>query len=408
MLQRAERRGCGSARQERCRPAVEPLESRLAPAVYHVDTLADSTAFDLNTGRDAAGAVSLRSAIMAANASPGEDTIVLSNGTYALALQGPGEDAARTGDLDIHGNVTIIGQGQNQTVLDGRQVERLFQVHEGTLRLEGLTLTGHQDVVKVERGQVELHDVAVLDDATLAAVASALVRHTTSPPLTSIPTPLPPVNGTGQDAPVSLADRVEVAATSELFGVGGRSAEAVHETHRTTLPPEKLEKPAADESMDGRMSSRATGDGSLATVGSAAGLASERDSNPVEAPQAAQEHASADVPVLVRLNITRITWHGGPASALLGVAVLVSWERVYRAKQGTPSTWPKARRAPERPRGRPLGRRRHTRGPPRAGPRTQRPATGKSSQGRLSSRPWFFLFTRWRSAAVFYGEGGEW
>src|SRR5262249_26786486 len=58
------------------RPVLEALEDRLAPAVFLVNTTADSVAVSpaAHTGLDSSGHISLRSAIMAANATPGPDT----------------------------------------------------------------------------------------------------------------------------------------------------------------------------------------------------------------------------------------------------------------------------------------------------------------------------------------------
>src|SRR5207245_8353591 len=57
----------------------------------------------------------LRAAVQEANASPGADTIMLPAGTYKLKLAGIDEDAAATGDLDIVGDVTIVGAGSKTT-----------------------------------------------------------------------------------------------------------------------------------------------------------------------------------------------------------------------------------------------------------------------------------------------------
>jgi parallel beta-helix repeat protein len=67
---------------------VEGLEDRVVPAVFTVNTLADTPAVDLTTGLDSAGNISLRSALQAANATPGADTI-----TFALpdSLKGPND-----------------------------------------------------------------------------------------------------------------------------------------------------------------------------------------------------------------------------------------------------------------------------------------------------------------------------
>ena len=55
-----------------------------------------------------------------ANATPGADTIVVPAGTYRLTLQGRGEDAGLTGDLDLLDTVAILGAGADVTVIDAR------------------------------------------------------------------------------------------------------------------------------------------------------------------------------------------------------------------------------------------------------------------------------------------------
>src|SRR4051812_17951417 len=108
-----------SLRRNRCRPGLELLEVRQTPAVFSVNTVLDTVAVNLQTGKDAQGHISLRSAIMAANAHPGADTILLPNGTFKLTIAGTGEDAAAKGDLDIRGDLNIQGKGHVNTVVDG-------------------------------------------------------------------------------------------------------------------------------------------------------------------------------------------------------------------------------------------------------------------------------------------------
>ena len=76
--------------------AIEPLETRVLLTTFAVDTFVDQ-----NDGVGVGG-VSLRDAILAANATAGDDIITLPAGTYTLTLTGTGEDGAITGDLDIH------------------------------------------------------------------------------------------------------------------------------------------------------------------------------------------------------------------------------------------------------------------------------------------------------------------
>jgi hypothetical protein len=125
-------------RTTRWRPGLEPLEVRQTPAVFTVNTLLDTVAVNLRTGTDAQGHVSLRSAIMAANALPGADTILLPNGTLKLTIAGAGEDAAARGDLDIRGDLTIQGRGHTGTVIDGNGLDRVFDVLSGTVSIAQL------------------------------------------------------------------------------------------------------------------------------------------------------------------------------------------------------------------------------------------------------------------------------
>ncbi|MFN8442805.1 MAG: choice-of-anchor Q domain-containing protein [Caldilineaceae bacterium] len=70
----------------------------------------------------------LRAAIMEANALPGAQTVWLPSGTYRLALPGQDEDASRTGDLDITGDLTLIGRGQTQPIIDGGALDRVIHI----------------------------------------------------------------------------------------------------------------------------------------------------------------------------------------------------------------------------------------------------------------------------------------
>lgn len=89
---------------------------------------------------------SLREAIIAANEHPGPDVILLQmRGTYALAIEGTGEDACLTGDLDVTDDLTIQGLSPMHTVLDGRGLDRVLDVGPDgravTVELRSLTVT---------------------------------------------------------------------------------------------------------------------------------------------------------------------------------------------------------------------------------------------------------------------------
>ena len=71
---------------------------------------------------------SLREAVIAANSSPGTDTILVPEGTYVLSIAGSNEDAARAGDLDITDSLILYGAGLTMTIIDGGEVDRVFHV----------------------------------------------------------------------------------------------------------------------------------------------------------------------------------------------------------------------------------------------------------------------------------------
>ncbi|MCP5443792.1 MAG: DUF4347 domain-containing protein [Chromatiaceae bacterium] len=86
--------------------------------------------------------ISLREAIIAANGdSSVDDQIVLSAGTYTLALAGTAENSGFTGDLDILDNLTITGAGANVTIIDGGDIDRVFEVsNSSAATISGLTI----------------------------------------------------------------------------------------------------------------------------------------------------------------------------------------------------------------------------------------------------------------------------
>ena len=121
-------------------PRIDELEGRVLLATFRVNTTADSVAANLKTGRDAAGEISLRSAIQAANAKPNADTIIVPAGTYILTINGANDDNDATGDLDIKGNLTIKGSGAAGTIVDANSIDRAFQVLSGKVQISGLTI----------------------------------------------------------------------------------------------------------------------------------------------------------------------------------------------------------------------------------------------------------------------------
>jgi CSLREA domain-containing protein len=108
----------------------------------------------------------LRAAIAEANASGGDDVVVLAPATYVLRLAGDGEQFGHTGDLDVFDHLTIEGHG---ATLVGDGSDRLFEVHRSRLALVDITLTG---------GRVDGEGGAVFgDNATLVMAGVELVDN---------------------------------------------------------------------------------------------------------------------------------------------------------------------------------------------------------------------------------------
>ena len=97
-----------------------------------------------NLGPDCAstlGTCTLRAAIQRANHQTGTHTIRLPSGTFGITRTGRGENDAETGDLDIKGNIIILGAGAKETRINGFGNDRVFDVRSGSLILQSLAVT---------------------------------------------------------------------------------------------------------------------------------------------------------------------------------------------------------------------------------------------------------------------------
>jgi len=114
---------------------------------------------------------SLREAVLASVAAPTDDRILLSAGTYLLTRPGAGEDEGLTGDLDLLGNVEILGPGATMTVIDAGGIGRIFDLRDSdapgadAMRIAGVTLAG--GIQELEHGGAALHAFGV--DLTVEA-----------------------------------------------------------------------------------------------------------------------------------------------------------------------------------------------------------------------------------------------
>jgi hypothetical protein len=129
-----------------CRPRLECLEDRAVPAVFTVNSTADVLS------PTAAGTVTLRSAIEAANATPGNNTInIATPGTYTISLAGtPGETDNAAGEFAITGtgNLNIVNTSGGAVTINAAGQSRVFDVNPAgsttpfTVTFQGLTITG--------------------------------------------------------------------------------------------------------------------------------------------------------------------------------------------------------------------------------------------------------------------------
>jgi hypothetical protein len=84
------------------------------------------------------GDCSLREAVIAANGTPGSDTIVLEPTTYNLTI--PGNGGADQGDLDTTENLDIKGTGPGDATIDANRIDRVLEVVSGGLSLRDITV----------------------------------------------------------------------------------------------------------------------------------------------------------------------------------------------------------------------------------------------------------------------------
>jgi CSLREA domain-containing protein len=123
----------------------------LAPATGRAATFAvDSTADQLDampgdgTCATSGGDCTLRGAIQEANALAGPDEITVPAGTFVLVRNGTeGADAAAEGDLDVEEALTLTGAGPADTIVDGNDEMRVFDV-AADATISGLTVRNGQ------------------------------------------------------------------------------------------------------------------------------------------------------------------------------------------------------------------------------------------------------------------------
>jgi CSLREA domain-containing protein len=149
---------------------LEHLEDRSVPSTLTVNTTLDDVT-------PANGKFSLREAITKANTTAGADVIVVPVGVFKITIAGASEDANATGDFDITDAVTIQGAGAGVSIIDGQQLDRVFDVigtgpHSIKPVLQGLTVRGGNATGDGGAIQVANADLVVRDSAITGNRAS--------------------------------------------------------------------------------------------------------------------------------------------------------------------------------------------------------------------------------------------
>jgi CSLREA domain-containing protein len=139
-------------------------------ATINVTTFADNlTTLGDCSLREAIEAANTDAAVDACPAGSGADAIQLFAGTYTLSLPNIGgdENDNTTGDLDIAGDLTIIGVDGNTVRIDGAGLDRILSIQPGTsIKLRGFELThgasaADGGAIHNDQGTLILEDVNV-------------------------------------------------------------------------------------------------------------------------------------------------------------------------------------------------------------------------------------------------------
>ena len=129
----------------RAKMSLELLEDRAVPAVFTVNSLADVLT-------PPTGVVTLRSAIQAANNTPGNNTINIAvAGTYKIAIPGANTGTNASGAFTIlpnGGNLTIQNTSRGNVTIDGQFMDRVFDINPTAqtttpflVTIQGVTIT---------------------------------------------------------------------------------------------------------------------------------------------------------------------------------------------------------------------------------------------------------------------------
>ncbi len=136
-----------------------PISAGDEVIVLNVDTTIDTNASSYQLCQDfTPNDCSLRGAITHANDHPNQQfKIILEPATYFLTIPGY-DDENEMGDLDISGNLELVGQGVSLTTINANQLDRVLQVMpKSNVELRDLTITGGLSAPSLSGGGIYNH-----------------------------------------------------------------------------------------------------------------------------------------------------------------------------------------------------------------------------------------------------------
>ncbi len=122
----------------------------------------------------------VREAIIAANANPGKDTVIVPPGDYLLSISGIQEFLSYTGDLNIFDHLDLLGDEHQPTIFRSDGTDRVLSIYGlSTVTLSHLTFTGgrHQEGgggLRIFDSQVTITDSTIRDNETTGAFGGGL------------------------------------------------------------------------------------------------------------------------------------------------------------------------------------------------------------------------------------------
>ena len=145
--------------------------------------IAMANTFTVTTNVDevsANGQTSLREAINMANVTAGPDSIIFDASTNGmpiiLNIGTTNEDANAEGDLDLTdaSGVTIIGNGETQTIIDGNATDRVIHQVDGNLTIQNLTIQNGKTTAYDRGGGIQ---AAPASSSTLTLVNCSFLNN---------------------------------------------------------------------------------------------------------------------------------------------------------------------------------------------------------------------------------------